>query len=102
MIILRPMEERDVPGVMAIEEVVCEFPWTAGIFGDCIKVGYNCWVFEEAETIVGYGLLSLSAEEAHILNLCIKPSHQRQGLGLRMMQCLLQEARKLRAKKAVL
>ena len=47
MVDLRKMEQEDVEGVMAIEDVVCEFPWTPGIFSDCIKVGYSCWVYDD-------------------------------------------------------
>lgn len=95
MIILRRMQQEDVEGVMTIENVVCEFPWTASIFSDCIKVGYSCWVLDEDNVIVGYGLLSASAGEAHILNVCIKPEKQRQQLGWRLMQHLVKQARYL-------
>lgn len=97
MIILRRMRQEDVEGVMNIENVVCEFPWSASIFSDCIKVGYSCWVLDEAGVIVGYGLLSMSAGEAHILNICIKPENQRQGLGLRLMNHLIKQCRFLNA-----
>ncbi len=95
MIVLRPMLVEDVPGVMEIEEVVAEAPWTASIFSDCVKVGYSCWVFADDETneVLGYGLLSAGAGEAHILNLCIKPRVQHQGYGYRMMQHLIQTAK---------
>ena len=95
MTIIRAMEQRDIDGVMAIETVVCDFPWTYSIFSDCIKVGYSCWVLEDEGEIVGYGLLSVAANEAHILNLCIKPEKQRQGLGRRMMEHLIEQAKKL-------
>jgi [ribosomal protein S18]-alanine N-acetyltransferase len=97
MIILRKMQQEDVEGVMAIENVVCEFPWTASIFSDCIKVGYNCWVLDHEGVVAGYGLLSVSAGESHILNICIKPEFQRQRLGMRMMQHLIKQSRFLKA-----
>ncbi len=93
MIIIRRMQQEDVEGVMAIENVVCEFPWTASIFSDCIKVGYGCWVLDDAGSVVGYGLLSVSGGEGHILNICIKPDYQKKGLGLRMMQHLIKQCR---------
>ena len=112
MIQLRPMYYEDLPGVLAIEEALCECPWTYTIFQDCLRVGYSCWVFAETmpastqdplpETIVGYGLLSVAASEGHILNLCIAPSAQSQGLGTRMLQHLLAEAQKLGAKSVLL
>lgn len=104
MIVLREMTQPDVEGVMKIEEVVCDFPWTYSIFSDCIKVGYSCWVLEdkEKEEIVGYGLLSIAGEEGHILNLCIRPENQRQGLGRRMMQHLVSQAKLLQANSVYL
>ncbi len=102
MIIIRAMEQGDVDQVMVIERAVVEFPWTPSIYSDCIKVGYSCWVLEDNKEILGYGLLSMAANEAHILNLCIKPSRQRQGLGLRMMKYLIEEAKKLNARSVYL
>lgn len=102
MIELRAMREEDVDGVMAIENVVCEFPWTPNIFVDCIKVGYSCWVLEENGVILGYGLLSANADEAHILNLCIKPERQGEGLGKRMMLNLMEQAKALQAESVYL
>lgn len=104
MVTIREMREEDVEGVMAIETVVCEFPWTYGVFVDCIRVGYSCWVLEDEDEqeIVGYGLFSIAANEAHILDVCVKPSRQRQGLGLQMMQHLLATAKQLQASSVYL
>jgi ribosomal-protein-alanine N-acetyltransferase len=87
------MQQEDIPGVMEIENVVCEFPWTDSIFSDCIKVGYGCWVISEENKVLGYGLISISEREGHILNICIKPDRWRQGLGLRMMKHLIKQAK---------
>ena len=43
---VRPMEIRDVPEVAAIEQDVYEFPWSEGIFRDCLRVGYCAVVLE--------------------------------------------------------
>jgi len=96
MVILRPMQQEDVEGVMAIETTVTEFPWTASIFSDCIKVGYGCWILDDEGSICGYGLISSSAGEAHILNISIKPERQGQKLGLRMMRHLIKQAKYLK------
>ncbi len=102
MITLRRMLERDVEEVTQIEGSVVEFPWSYGIFRDCIKVGYDCWVFEDQDEIIGYGLLSIGAGEAHILNICIRPDRQRNGLGTRMMKHLMQRADELKAQSVYL
>ena len=95
MIIIRPMQQDDVEDVMEIEPLVEETPWTPTIFSDCIKVGYSCWIVSEGNAVLGYGLLSVSANEGHVLKVCVKPSHHRQGLGNRLMQHLMKQAKRL-------
>ncbi len=90
---VRPMTEADLVTVMAIERAAYEFPWTEGIFRDCLRVGYCCWVLEEAGAVRGYGIMSVGAGEAHLLNLCIAPEVQRRGLGRRLLRHLLALAR---------
>lgn len=90
---LRPMQEADLEAVTDIEESAYAFPWTPGIFVDCLRVGYSCWVYERDGWPVGYGIMSVAAGEAHILNLCVEPGHQRQGIGRRLLEHLLALAR---------
>jgi [ribosomal protein S18]-alanine N-acetyltransferase len=99
---LRTMREDDLDQVAAIEQGAYEFPWSPGIFRDCLRAGYGCWVLEEAGRVIGYALLSVAAGEAHILNLCIAPAHQRRGLGRRMLLRLLDLARWHRAERVFL
>ena len=90
---LRPMRETDLDVVMRIEERAYPFPWTRGIFRDCLRAEYPMWVQERAGVIVGYGVLSIAVDEAHVLNLCTAPDCEGQGLGRRMLQALLRIAR---------
>ena len=90
---LRPMREADLEAVMAIELRAYPFPWTRGIFRDCLHANYPMWVQERAGRMVGYGVLSIAADEAHVLNLCTAPDHEGEGLGRRMLQALLRIAR---------
>lgn len=99
---MRPMQARDLRAVMAIESRSYDFPWTEAIFRDCLRVGYYCQVLESDGGVAGYGILSLGAGEAHILNLCIKPDLRGQGLGRRMLGHLLSYARRHHATAAVL
>jgi len=88
----REMTLEDVDAILEIEKMVYTHPWSAGIFNDCINVGYNCWVYEDQHELLAYGLVSAGANEAHILNLCVRPSSQGQGLGKRMLYKLIQMA----------
>jgi ribosomal-protein-alanine N-acetyltransferase len=83
----------DLDGVVALETQAYEFPWTFGIFRDCLRAGYPALVLVADGDVVGYGLLSVAAGEAHILNVCADPALPRQGHGRRLLRALLQQAR---------
>lgn len=99
---LRPMVDADLSGVIAIEEDAYAFPWSEQIFRDCLRVGYACWVVERGGVLDAYGVMSVGARESHILNLCVRSTAQRQGLGSLLLGHLLQLARKHRARTALL
>lgn len=89
----RPMRADDLDAVAAIEARAYAFPWTIGIFRDCLSSGYHCWVADDGVGIVGYGVLSVGADEAHLLNLCVDPEWQGRGLGRRLLRRMLDLAR---------
>jgi len=89
---IRPMTEADVAGVVALERASYQFPWSEGIFRDCLRVGYICRVVTSANRLIGYGVMSVGAGEAHILNLCIDAGLRCQGIGRRMLEYLLDRA----------
>jgi ribosomal-protein-alanine N-acetyltransferase len=99
---LRPMRPEDLDAVLAIELASYPFPWTRGIFEDCLRCGYNAWVAERQGVPCGYGLLSMGAGEAHVLNLCVATSARRLGLGRLLLQRLLQDAREASAERVFL
>lgn len=90
---MRPMRQADVEVVAGIEKRAYPFPWSPGIFRDCLRAGHHCWVLDSASGILGYGVLSAAAGEAHILNLCIAPEHQGHGHGRRLLARLVDLAR---------
>ncbi len=89
----RPMRELDLQRVMVIERGAYGFPWSEGIFRDCLQVGYCCWVLEREAVVDAYGIMQVAVGEAHVLNLCVAPEAQGQGLGRLMLHCLLEVAR---------
>ena len=91
---LQPMGLAHLPQILDIEGRAYEFPWTEGIFRDCLKVGYSSWVVTDgADQVLGYALMSMAVGEAHILNLCVDPQRRREGLASFMMDHLLKLAR---------
>ncbi len=99
---IRAMHEFDVPVVISIERAGYQFPWSEGIFRDCLRVGYVCRVVDVGNTMAGYGIMSLGADEAHILNVCVRGEFRRHGLARGMMIHLLERARAAGMREAYL
>ncbi|MEE9422853.1 MAG: ribosomal protein S18-alanine N-acetyltransferase [Gammaproteobacteria bacterium] len=91
---MRPLSLDDLNEIMEIEKRAYEFPWSAGIFSDCLRVGYCCWAYEENNQIIGYGVMSVAAGEAHILNLTVQPDSQRRGIGEKLIKQFVQLAQR--------
>jgi [ribosomal protein S18]-alanine N-acetyltransferase len=87
------MHELDVPAVVAIERAAYQFPWSEGIFRDCMRVGYVCRVLDVGGDMAGYGIMSVGAGEAHILNICIRDDYRGRGFARRVLVYLLDRAR---------
>jgi len=83
---MREMQASDLEVIMRIENRAYPHPWSRDIFQDCLRVNYVNWVCELGEDLVGYAVMSVAAGEAHILNLCIEPDYQGQGLGRRLLK----------------
>ena len=90
---IRPMNELDVPAVVAIERAAYQFPWSEGIFRDCLRVGYVCRVVDVEGEMAGYGIMSVGAGEAHILNVCIRDEYRGRGFARKILVYLLDRAR---------
>ncbi len=89
---IRQMTEADVPAVVAVERSSYQFPWSEGIFRDCVRVGYTCRVATIGDIIIGHGIMSVGAGEAHILNLCVGEAFRCRGIGRRLLDFLLDRA----------
>jgi len=96
------MVEADVDQIGRIEGRIYEFPWSEAIFRDCLHAGYHCVVLQLPAGIVGYGVMSAGAGECHLLNLSVAPAWQGRGLGTLLIRSLLEAARTLKARVALL
>ena len=90
---IRDMQHGDLKMVSDIERRSYEFPWSHGVFRDCLLAGYRCIVLIREERVAGYGILSVAAGEAHILNLCVDPQFRSLGYGKRLLNEMLFRAR---------
>ena len=98
----RTMVNEDVPNVMQIEKSGHAFPWTEGIFSDCIRVGYRCIVLEENGEIIAYGVMSVAAGEAHVFNVAVDIQLRNKGLGRKVMERLMADAKLMKSQSLFL
>lgn len=98
----RRMQADDLDRVAEIEALAYEFPWSRAIFADCLRAAYECIVLVDTDAIVGYGVLSSGANEAHVLNVCVLPGLHGRGYGRRIVKRLLDIARWHRAERVYL
>ena len=86
---LRKMTKEELPLVMMVELSAYPYPWSQKNFEDCLKNPiYSCWVFEQNKVLAGHVIISAArgTGEAHILNICVTPSHQGKGWGRKLLE----------------
>jgi [ribosomal protein S18]-alanine N-acetyltransferase len=95
---LVPMQQENLAAIHRIETDVYEYPWSEGNLRDSMAAGYECLTYRHAGTLVGYAVMMISLDEAHILNLSIARSFQRQGFGQSLLDrlCAMARARAVR------
>ncbi|TXI20296.1 MAG: ribosomal-protein-alanine N-acetyltransferase [Nitrosomonas sp.] len=99
---IRPMHSSDLDHVIRIEREIFLFPWSLGNFADSLKAGYVCKVLQQTNTLIGYGIMMMSPEEAHVLTLGISASRQGEGWGKKLLQHLIEYAKNAGAKSVLL
>ncbi|ORE88366.1 acetyltransferase [Oceanococcus atlanticus] len=90
---VRAMQADDLDAVTFNEQAAYPFPWSRGIFEDCLQFGYPSWVAEsENGDIAGHAVMTLAVGEGHILNVCAHPHFQGMGLGRCLLNTLVDHA----------
>ena len=89
---IRPMFAEDLDAVLENEFTGYDFPWTRGVFTDCLKVGNQCWILERNDEVLAHAIVAIGAGEAHLLNVCVRASEQGGGLGRALVLFALERA----------
>lgn len=97
----RRMIEADLDAVLKIEYAAFSHPWTRGIFTDALK-SYEVWLMFEGSQQVGHGVINVIIDEAHLLNITVKPESQGRGLGLLLLEKLMKRAYELNGRECFL
>lgn len=87
------MRMDDLDAIMQIEPSIYAHPWTRGNFSDSLNSGYSAWVLLQNNCLIGYALMMMVMDEAHLLNLSIAKPFQKQGLGRYLLEYMLKIAK---------
>ncbi len=88
-----PMNLHDIDEVLRIEYGAYAFPWSRGNFIDSISAGYSSWVCRVGGELVGYAIVMLAVDDAHLLNLGVAVKRRGLGYGARLLRQAMQVAR---------
>ena len=89
----RRMRTADLVLVAGLEKSLYEFPWSLGNFRDSVNAGYDCWVVTHGETVIGYAVLMVALDEAHLLNFAVASEWHNQGIGRGFLRHMIEVAR---------
>lgn len=93
--LIRPLSVDDLDAVTGIENASYPFPWTRGIFRECLRAGYACFGVQEGDELLAYAIYNWGAGESHLLNLCVHPRARRNGFGRLLLEHSISHARSL-------
>jgi len=79
--------------VYSIETSANHFPWSVKNFSDSLDAGHHAWVYiDPYDVIIGFAIVQLVLDEAHLLNICVRPDMQGQGYGRRILEHIIDHA----------
>ena len=85
----------DVLQVHALDRLCFSAPWDAmAYFRDLRNPSAYYLVAKEGDCVVGFGGMWVVTDEAHVVTLAVQPEYRRHGLGRRLMEGLVAEARR--------
>jgi [ribosomal protein S18]-alanine N-acetyltransferase len=88
----RPMDEFDIPSVVALERSSQFSPWTAGNFRDALAAGNLCLVGVWENVLAAMAVLQMAAGEAELLTMAVNPDLRRRGFGRQLLVELISRA----------
>lgn len=91
-IIVRRMEQKDIPKVADIERECFSIPWSEKAFEDSLALTYGHFLVADIEgEIAGYVGMYQAADEGDITNIAVSPVYRRRGVAAELITYLIEE-----------
>jgi [ribosomal protein S18]-alanine N-acetyltransferase len=95
-LVIEPMRKRDLPAIMAIEQVSYPKPWTPGVFQSEIEMsrrGERFYIVARRDQrLAGYAGAMFVVGDAHVTNIAAAPEARRSGVATRLLAEVAWEA----------
>lgn len=100
---IRPMDEADLPAVLAIEYASYTMPWNEGTFRGLLRRrDADALVAEIDGRLVGYAAAWTVLDECELGNVAVTNAWRHQGIGTRLVRAILDRARVRRVREVFL
>lgn len=92
MHLIREAQEKDIAGIVIIEDMSFPVPWPDFLFrANLGNPGFI--VYEDKKNIVGYAILGTFMDNAHLLSIAVHPEHRKHGIGSFLLKACIGIAR---------
>lgn len=94
-IVVRLMEEKDIPQLVDIEKECFSMPWSEKAFKDSYELSYTHFlVAEVGGNVAGYVGVYRVGDEADITNVAVSSIYRRKGIGKSLLRELISYSQK--------
>ena len=90
-----PMTEADCEKTELLMKKCFSIPWSVESLKEMFHTeGYSSFLAKEGEEVVGYVGMKMVLDEADITNVAVLPSHRKRGIARKLLEQLLDEAKR--------
>ncbi|WP_158678972.1 ribosomal protein S18-alanine N-acetyltransferase [Pseudoalteromonas sp. T1lg75] len=89
---LAPLGEQDVADMMAIERACHSHPWSEKLMRSCLSGRYFCTGLFNDNKLLGFYVAEQAGPDITLMDICVAPSEQGQGLGKVLMRSLIKDS----------
>lgn len=102
--IIRPMEEKDLDQVAALEQQNFSRPWSRSSFADALKKEYYLYyvAVDDEENLLGMAGVICLDHEGEITNVCVRGDARKQGIAFCILTEILNQCKNLDIRKFTL